>query len=168
MQKSEYVLTPHSTPGSLHPCLGLCLLSHILTFPCPPAAGPSCCGPVSMIPGLVPGPVAGSSIPTDKDGDCPAQFLVLPGQRQHAGDSRGQVRASGPTRHTLSHPGCCSVGAFLEHCPSPEQPGAAPTGQPFTPRLETTKSRSSGSRAYKKPLHTGLNWEGQWSRMRLY
>lgn len=149
MQKAEYVLTPRSTPGSLHPCLGLCLLSHILAFPCPPVAGQSCCGPVSKIPGLVPGPVAGSSIPTDKDGGCPAQFLVLPGQRQHAGDFRGQVRASGSARHYPLPSRLLLCRRFSGALPiSRATPGAAPTGQPFTPRLETTKSRSSGSRAF--------------------
>lgn len=99
MPYAEVGICTNPTFHPRNPCLGLCLLSHILAFPCPPAAGQSCCGPVSKIPGLVPGPVAGSSIPTDKDGGCPAQFLVLPGQRQHARDSRGQVRASGPTQH---------------------------------------------------------------------
>lgn len=94
VQKSEYAINPLSVQESLHPYQGLYPLPHILASHCLPAAGQSCCGPVSKTQGLVPGPAAGSSTSTDKDVDCPVQLLVLPDQSQSAGDSRGPK--SGP------------------------------------------------------------------------
>lgn len=114
VQKSGYATNPLSIQESLHshkdyplPCI---LASH-----CRPAAGQSCCGPASKMQGLVPGPAAGTSTPTDKDVGCPVQLLVLPDQRRSAGDSRGPKSGpvgqyATPIPSKLLPCGCCSEG----------------------------------------------------------
>lgn len=106
---------PTFYPRKLTLTQGLYPLPHILASHCLPAAGQSCCGPASKMQGLVPGPAAGTSTPTDKDVGCPVQLLVLPDQRRSAGDSRGPKSGpvgqyATPIPSKLLPCGCCFEG----------------------------------------------------------